>query len=81
MVDATDVVVIGAAEEAGTVPVVAFEEVAAGGNVAVASEFAGEQAARRRSVAIAAPRRLNDRKESPNPINSRRGLTGHSPLR
>ncbi len=65
----------------GTVVVAAVVDDEGGGRVVVVGdEFAGEQAERSMSVAIAAPRRLNDRKESPSPINSRRGLTGLPPI-
>ena len=66
----------------GTVVVAAVVDDDGGGSrvVVVGDEFAGEQAERSMSVAIAAPRRLNDRKESPSPINSRRGLTGLPPI-
>ena len=61
--------------------VVALQHHAAGAEFAVVVvELTGAQAARRVSVAIAAPRRLNDREESPSPIKSRRGLTGPFPV-
>ncbi len=64
----------------GVVVVAAVVDVDVGRDVVAGVEFVGEQAERRMSVAIAAPRRPNDRMESPNSINSCRGFTGLPPF-
>jgi hypothetical protein len=73
-----EVVVVAEIDVATVVGAIVVEDVATGSDVEVEAELV-EHAERRRSVAIAAPKRLNDRQESPSPINRRRGLTGLPP--
>ena len=81
VLDAVDV------DVAGCVDVVAVEEVVvvedAGpdeGVITVVGVLADEQEPMNKSAAIATPGRLNDRKGSLSPIDSRRGLTGLPPI-
>ena len=81
MLAIVDVEVVEDVDAGRVVTVVVVEEVDAGAELGVVVvELTGAHAARKVSVAIAAPKRLNDREESPSPINSRRGLTGPFPV-
>jgi hypothetical protein len=72
------VVVVSAGVVVAVVGAAEVEEEVAACVLEVETELV-EHAERRRSVAIAAPRRLNDRQEPPSPFISRHGLTGLPP--
>ncbi len=81
MLDAIDVDVVGGVEVVTVEVGVVVEDAGADeGVTAVVGVLADEQELMNRSAAIATPGRLNDRKGSLSPIDSRRGLTGLPPI-
>jgi hypothetical protein len=81
VLDAIDVDVVGSVEVVGVDVVVVVEDTGADeGVTTVVAVLVDEQALMNSSAAIATPGRLNDRKESLSPIDSRRGLTGLPPF-
>ena len=79
--DAIDVDVVGNVEVADIETVIVVEDAGTGNRATVVVEVVvDEQELMNRSAAIATPGRLNDRKESLSPIDSRRGLTRLPPI-
>jgi hypothetical protein len=79
--DAIDVDVAGTVEVAGVETVVVAEGAGTDKGVTVVVDgVVDEHELMNRSAAIATPGRLNDRKESLSPIDSRRGLTRLPPI-
>jgi hypothetical protein len=79
VLDAIDV--IGGVEVVTVRTVVVIEDAGAGeGVTTVVGVLVDEQELMNKSAAIATPGRLNDRKGSLSPIDSRRGLTGLPPI-
>jgi hypothetical protein len=79
--DAIDVDVVGNVEVAGVETVVVVEDAETDkGTTTVVEVVVDEQELMNRSAAITTPGRLNDRKESLSPIDSRRGLTRLPPI-
>lgn len=81
VLDATDVDVVGDVEVVTVEEVIVVEDAGADeGVTTVVGVLADEQEPINKSAAIATPGRLNDRKGSLSPIDSRRGLTGLPPI-
>ena len=80
VLDAIDVDVVDGVEVATVEVVVVVEDAGADeGVTTVVDVLVGEQELMNNSAAITTPGRLNDRKGSPSPIDSRRELTGLPP--
>ncbi len=81
VLDVIDVDVVGSVEVETVEDVVVVADAGADeGVTTVVGELVDEQELMNRSAAIATPGRLNDRKGSLSPIDSRRGLTGLPPI-
>ena len=81
VLDAIDVDVVGSVDVVGIEEVVVIEDAGTDeGATTVVGGLDDEQDPMNKSAAIATPGRLNDRKGSLSPFDSRRGLTGLPPI-